>query len=337
MLSRRQKLLNGIDLTRSRGLEVGPLHRPLLKRSESQVFYVDHCSTAELKAKYADDPAVPAASIVDVDYVWAERSLRDAVGPGTAFHYVLASHVIEHVPDLVGWINEIAEVLEVGGKLCLAVPDKRYTFDVARSLTPASILIEDYLLRRSMPSPRAVFDHLAGVVAIDAESAWGEGFDPAHHPRHHSLEEAFARAREQVATPSYLDVHVTVLTSSSFLELARTLIALGLFPYRVAKLFPTEFNEPEFIVQLEKLDPTLSAAARRDSALASIDALTAASAAVPADLEGLRRTVAERDALIAAMRSSLSWRVTAPLRSVRPVLRRVKRIVLGLRAAALRK
>jgi hypothetical protein len=274
---------------------------------------------------------------VEVDYVWAKGSLRDAVGPGTTFDYVLASHVIEHVPDLIGWINEIAEVLAVGGKLCLAIPDKRYTFDVARSPTPVSILIEDYLLRRSAPSPRAVFDHFAAVVAIDPEAAWGAGFDPARHPKHHSLGEAFARARDQAVAASYLDVHVTVMTPSSFLELARTLIALDLLPYRVAKFFRTAFNEPEFIVQLEKLDPNLSPEARRDSALASIDALTTASPALPADLEGLRSALAERDALIAAMRSSLSWRLTAPLRGVRPILRRVKRMLLGLRAATLRK
>jgi len=332
MLSRRDKLLTGIDITRSRGLELGPLHRPLLKRPEARVFYVDHCSTADLKAKYALDSGVPAGSIVEVDYVWSQGSLRDAVGPEASFDYVLASHVIEHVPDLIGWIQDIAEVLAPGGKLCLAIPDKRYTFDIARAVTPVSILIEDHLLRRVTPSPHAVFDHLAGAVSIDPETAWSIGFDPKRHPKHHSLEEAFTRAHSQNATPSYPDVHVTVMTPSSFLDIVRTLATLDSFPYRVAQFFPTAFNEAEFIVQLEKLDPTLPAEACRVSVLASVDRLVDTASTPPADLETLCAALKEREEAIAAMRSSVSWRITAPLRGVRPILRRVKRVLLRFRA-----
>ena len=36
---------------------------------------------------------------------------------------ILASHVVEHVPDLVGYLNQVADILIPGGVLRLAVPE----------------------------------------------------------------------------------------------------------------------------------------------------------------------------------------------------------------------
>ncbi len=45
---------------------------------------------------------------------------------------LVASHVIEHVPDLITWLREIASVLKPTGQARLAIPDRRYTFDLLR-------------------------------------------------------------------------------------------------------------------------------------------------------------------------------------------------------------
>ncbi|WP_369012339.1 methyltransferase domain-containing protein, partial [Escherichia coli] len=73
------------------------------------------------------------AGIVDVTHVWTgSGSLAAIVGGAGLFDYAIASHVIEHVPNVLGWFRGIYEVLKPGAVFNLAVPDRRYTFDVVR-------------------------------------------------------------------------------------------------------------------------------------------------------------------------------------------------------------
>lgn len=65
-----------------------------------------------LVEKYRNDPSVDAAKIEDVDFIWTGGPLADAVPVehhGT-FDVFVASHVLEHVPDLVGTLRS-AELL----------------------------------------------------------------------------------------------------------------------------------------------------------------------------------------------------------------------------------
>ena len=101
---RRERLLAGLDLSCGRGVEFGPLASPLVQKAEGDVLYVDHVDREALIAKYADDPAVDADGIVEVDVLWDERPLQDCLPDGNGYAYAVASHVIEHVPDLVGWV-----------------------------------------------------------------------------------------------------------------------------------------------------------------------------------------------------------------------------------------
>ena len=151
MTDRRARLLERIDVDNQRGLELGPLHNPLIERDGTQVLYVDHADTATLRRKYEGHDV---GEIVDVDVVW-DRRLASALGDRAPVGYVVASHVIEHVPDLVGWLGELAEVLATGGALSLAIPDKRFCFDRRRAESRLGEVIEAHLQARLRPSRRA--------------------------------------------------------------------------------------------------------------------------------------------------------------------------------------
>src|ERR1700722_11790090 len=110
-MTRKDKLLKHVQV-KGEGLEIGPLCWPLLPKSEFNVKYVDHVSAAKLKKIYKDDPGVALDRIDKVDYPLAGRSLRNTVGGNKLFDYVVASHVIEHVPDMVGWLQDMASVLK---------------------------------------------------------------------------------------------------------------------------------------------------------------------------------------------------------------------------------
>lgn len=171
-MDRFDRLREHIDVANGRGLEIGPLASPVVPRKLGDVYYVDHLATDDLIAKYTPDPNVDERMIVSTDFVWGANTLAEAVGSSAPFDYVVASHVLEHVPDLVGWLQEIGSVLRPGGRLSLAMPDRRYTFDVRRRDSDVSEVVEAYLLHLRRPAVRATFDHFYRFVVVDPGAIW---------------------------------------------------------------------------------------------------------------------------------------------------------------------
>ena len=96
---RTDSLLTSIDVTSSKGLELGPLINPVVRREMGDIRYIDHVDTDALRARYATHVGFDVDAIVPIDYV-THGSIYDTVGPDIPFDYVIASHVIEHVPDV---------------------------------------------------------------------------------------------------------------------------------------------------------------------------------------------------------------------------------------------
>jgi SAM-dependent methyltransferase len=269
--SRLDHILARIDLATMRGLEIGPLHNPLVSRADGEVFYVDHASTDDLRAKYAADKDVAESDIVDVDFVWGDRPLLEAVGAAAPFDYVVASHVIEHVPDPVGWIDELSGVLRPGGVISLVIPDKRYCFDTRRRTTDVSEIVAAHLERRTRPSLAQIFDFWSRYAVVDCPTVWAGGVGHAELPP--AFADALARCRDGQATDGYIDVHATTWTPESFLECLGVLFQLGWLDVRVAAFAPTPVNSLEFFVSLERLPDGLDDDARRALQLESLPSL----------------------------------------------------------------
>ena len=70
-----------------------------------------------------------------------DRSLSQAVGKGRTF-----DQVVEHVPDMLGWLGEMAAMLRDGGALRLAALDRRFTFDFLRHESTLAELLNAHLL-----------------------------------------------------------------------------------------------------------------------------------------------------------------------------------------------
>jgi len=307
----RGRLLGEIVPRESFGLEIGPLHFPMVRRDEGRILYVDYAPAETLRENFRHPGADPV-DIVEVDVVWGDQPLRDAVGEPA--DYVLARHVIEHVPDLIGWLLEIHATLRPGGVLGLEVPDRRHTFDVWRPASGAGEIVEAYLKGYRQPSLRQVFD--AAAWSRDT----GEARPPSGLPSEtlRRLKPAFDMVKALACAPRYVDVHCWVFTPEHFLDTAEALARIGCFPFAIDALFPTEPGNDDFQVRLR------AAASASDPAIeASIAAARGnLAAAAPADeIAVLRQRVAaledEKAALQAALqavRRSTSWRLTAPLR-----------------------
>lgn len=267
-MDRFDRLREHIDVANGRGLEIGPLASPVVPRDLGDVYYVDHLATDDLIAKYTSDPNVDERRIVSTDFVWGSNTLTEAVGSAAPFDYVVASHVLEHVPDLVGWLKEVATVLRPGGRLSLAMPDRRYTFDVRRRDTDVSEVVEAYLLHLRRPAVRATFDHFYRFVVVDPGAIWA-GL-PGHNDPPPNADAAIAFASQAATTDVYLDTHCWVFSDATFVDLIATLMQMGLVDMPFVAFRPTQPGDFEFFVTLERADDELSPEQRRARCLASV-------------------------------------------------------------------
>lgn len=273
----RAHALVDIDVATARGLEIGPLARPIVTKAAGSVFYVDHATREELRRKYANDVNMAPLidHIVEVDYVLKEGfTLIDVAGPDGPYDYVIACHVIEHIPDVVSWLVDMADLLVPGGILSLVVPDKRYVFDVNRAETDISQVIDAYLNRLERPTVAQIYDFCARTVngMVDPAEAWA-GKDYSGVVRGDCDDpdvSALGFCRSALASTDFLDIHCHVFTPRSFLDIVEKLMRLGLFPFVMSSFFPTAVDDIEFFVSLRRLTDAQMASPPLDLQLESV-------------------------------------------------------------------
>jgi SAM-dependent methyltransferase len=124
---------------RGDGIEIGALHNPLEVPRSARVRYVDHLPVEGLREHY---PELADAPLVEVDVL--DDGERLATVPDGTQDFVIANHFLEHCQDPLGALANMIRVLRSGGVLYLAVPDKRFTFDVDRPVTPTEHLLRDH-------------------------------------------------------------------------------------------------------------------------------------------------------------------------------------------------
>jgi hypothetical protein len=252
MFTRQDKLLHCINPSHQVGIEIGPLDRPVVTREMGRVFYVDHATTEELQQKYKIDSNVDIDKIVDIDYVWGKQDLVATIQGEGLVDYILASHVIEHVPNLIGWLNEMSQMLKVGGILTLAIPDKRRCFDFCRNTTGVPEVVEAFLENYQRPSPRQVFEHFNSAVLYKGNHAWGEAPTSTDISRLYNISQAWHVTQKNFESDNYCDVHCWVFTPLSFFQLLSELAKIDLLKFDLVKFYPTEGCE--FFVSLKSVE-----------------------------------------------------------------------------------
>jgi predicted SAM-dependent methyltransferase len=124
---------------RGRGLEIGALHRPLRLPAAASVTYVDRLSESELRLQY---PELALHALVPVGVIDEAEALSSV--PDGSQDFVVANHFLEHCQDPIGTLKTFVRVLRPGGVAYLTVPDKRFTFDRDRPVTPLAHLLRDH-------------------------------------------------------------------------------------------------------------------------------------------------------------------------------------------------
>lgn len=252
-MDRLHKLLCRIDKS-MKVLEIGPSFSPIAPKSAGwNAWSVDHTDQEGLQEKYEADPNVDISQIGPVDFVWQGGDL-DTVIPVEhhgSFDACIASHVIEHMPDPVGFYRSLGRLLRPSGVVALAVPDKRFCFDYFRQPTMTSEFILAHSLNRRRHSKKTAFDHTAYTVSGDGAAAWSQ--HPVGDLRFYSDAVTAFRvmdATEESEAASYVDYHGWCYTPSSFKLVVLELNLLGLIDWHIDMDYPAEGCE--FIVVLKK-------------------------------------------------------------------------------------
>lgn len=186
----------GYTLLSGKGIEIGAFGEPAKLPNSCQVSYFDAIDPQTASMRF---PEIQSSDLVSVDIIGDidKRDLRKLAANSQDF--LVANHVIEHVACPIAMIEDMFYVLRPGGRIALAAPDKRYTFDKERSLTTFEHLETEYI---------------DGVDEVDDEHY----LDFLRHVGKHVFEEpgrdikgdiAFARSRRE---------HAHVWDSTTFLD-----------------------------------------------------------------------------------------------------------------------
>lgn len=248
-MTREDKALHALD-RKGDGLEIGPSHNPIAPKSRGfNVHVLDHASAEELRAKYRGH-GVNLGNIEDVDFVWSGQSLPDLIGQTACYDWIIASHVIEHVPDLVAFLQQCETLLRAGGTLSLVIPDKRYCFDCFSPPSTTGDVLDAWAEKRVRPSPGQVFDHFANAAKRRGQIAWASDGKGGADALCHSMGEAKAHWVRASSTSEYLDVHCWRFTPAAFRLMVSDLRELKLVNLGIKSEFDT--SGCEFFVSLGK-------------------------------------------------------------------------------------
>lgn len=212
------------------GLEIGASYNPLApKRNGYKVHVIDHLDKAGLIEKYRH-LAVDTSKIEDVDYIWAGQAYKDL----TPYKYgwIIASHVIEHVPDFIKFLNDCADILMEDGVLSLAIPDKRFCFDHFRSLTSLAQVIDKHLLQARLHTPGTLTEFYLNTCRNQGRTVWGAYSANRDYSMLHSAEEAKNRFLQAVESTHYIDAHAHCFVPHSFRLMIQDLYELGFIRLR---------------------------------------------------------------------------------------------------------
>lgn len=231
---RDQKVLKGLNLKNGKGLEIGPSHNPVAPKSKGfNVEIVDHLSKAGLIQKYETHPGVDVSKIEEVDYIWDGRPLGEVVGDKERFDWIIASHVIEHTPCLVSFLQQCFYLLKDKGILSLVAPDKRFCFDHLNEISSVGEVLDTFILEKQRPSPGKIYEYLANAVNLNGKIAWSSDEKSSYFKLIHKIEDAKLLFEESQNTDEYHDVHVWRFIPESLIFILEELKYLGLITFDI--------------------------------------------------------------------------------------------------------
>jgi SAM-dependent methyltransferase len=238
LMSRNEKILRHLNLN-GLGIEIGPSHNPVApKREGYKVEIIDHLSREDLVAKYRLHN-VDLDKIEEVDFVWRGESYAELTGKKKHYDWIIASHVIEHTPDLISFLNDCDSILKDDGIISLVVPDKRYCFDHYRPITGISKIIDSYFSKNKIHTAGSVAEYFLNVVSKADNISW-DSYAKGECKFVHDVENAQRGIQAVINDHAYLDIHAWCFVPHSFRLLIHDLFSLEFTNFQEIEYIATE-------------------------------------------------------------------------------------------------
>jgi len=245
-LTRRGLIERFINVRQASLLEIGALNNPTYLKNEANISYLDWCSPEE-SAQFRESPGAIVPDYVTLDKHFAKVVTR-------RFDAVIANHVVEHIPDLIGWFQNVSAVLENGGRLFLSVPHKYYIFDRRRHPTRLADLLRAYREDYRRPDFYQVLEHLYETRPILQGDVWNQvDISKALETKRFTLRKAMELAEREVSKP-YSDCHCHVFTTDSFVDIVGDLFTEGFIDLKIVEVHEPQFGGNEFRVVMTRVD-----------------------------------------------------------------------------------
>ncbi|WP_333899577.1 class I SAM-dependent methyltransferase [Agrobacterium pusense] len=247
-------------------LEIGPSYGPILPKKQGfKTTVFDHLSKEELVEKYKNHK-VNSHLIEDVDILGTALDDVDA-----KFDAIVASHVIEHTPDMIGFLQQCSRLMHAGSQLFLITPDKRRVFDAMRPLSTTGNVIDAHLLKRTR-HVGAIFDTKIHAVSRRGKNLWSSDEDAPMNTIH-NFAEAKALLRDVMSVDHYVDTHAWCFTPQSFRLIMFDLMGLEFIDLIEDEYYDHERTEFYFVLRKGRLDESLISQRRAQLAEAADKAL----------------------------------------------------------------
>jgi predicted SAM-dependent methyltransferase len=245
------------------GLEIGPWFNPICpKKNGWNIDILDFSDTDDLITRAAthssEDIRNRAKDIETVDMVWSGEPIDELCKKKRKkkYDYVVASHLVEHLPDFIGFFQQVSRLLNPSGIISMAVPDMRKCFDVFKYPSTTDQMLAAYRQKHRRHTAENLFSAMANGVNRSGSYSWTDGNRESIR-----FSDTLDRAWDYYQIESkksndapYVDMHAWYFTPSSFKLLFLELNALGLVDYSPLEICLARGSE--FLVQLTRANQT---------------------------------------------------------------------------------
>ncbi|MET0112099.1 glycosyltransferase family 2 protein [Limnospira fusiformis] len=243
-------LTNIVDMKTSIGLEIGAFDRPFVPPYQGKMHYAAYRTTQELKELAKRTTGHNPNFVVDVTYNLSEITLSDIPGK---YDYIVASHVAEHTPNMIGFLNQISDLLTDTGLVFLIIPDQRYTFDCLKPLTSLGELLENNCNKLEKPAFRHVFNSRYYNRPVKSADVWAGKINSKSLSRIPQDINKLILAAEK-SSEVYIDTHCNIFTDFHFDDVISELIKYNIVNFFNANVYKVKPGFMDFLCILWKAE-----------------------------------------------------------------------------------
>lgn len=313
-------------------LEFGPLNWPMVSKSDfPNAYYADIRNSDDIKKLYAGNDYLESTgvqidtdSIVDIDYV-VKGAYKKTFKVVEKFDVIVLSHVIEHIPDIVNFFQEVTDLLKKNGKLVIIYPDARYCFDHFRNGTTFVDAYNTYAEKKMNYS--AVFDFVNNVVhENDPKFFWNDKTQNDILPTtdFSKVMQAYKNAKNDTLPD---DIHFWPFADYQFVKFLYDLDRAGLSNFEIDEFYETQENTQEFMTILRTKSSKAIDKTTYSSLLNKLNPVSKEieyrhqNAKLNSDVQELKLEYTRLLNELSAVYSSKRWKYTAKLAEIKHMVR----------------